>query len=175
MDETDDAAHGRRPGEIAIDLPATTDAGVHFIGRIRTPWADRDACPKNPAGSDAACTIELDARYEAGLADLDTCTYVIVLYWMDRAPRNLVVQTPRSHGRPRGVFALRSPARPNPIALSVARLERIEGKQVVVRGLDCVDGTPLLDLKPYFPSIDSRPDARVGWRETAESDDCGNS
>ena len=82
---------------------------------------------------------------------------------MDRAPRNLVRQVPRHYGVPRGVFALRSPARPNPIALSVVALLGIEGRRVTVRGLDCLDGTPLLDLKPYFASTDSRPDATVGW------------
>jgi tRNA (Thr-GGU) A37 N-methylase len=82
---------------------------------------------------------------------------------MDRAPRNLVLQTPRHYGDTRGVFALRSPARPNPIALSVAELITIEGTTLAVRGLDCLDGTPLLDLKPYFASTDAKPLAEVGW------------
>ncbi len=156
---------GRREGEVAIDLPETSDAELYFIGRIGSPWKQRSECPKNAAESDAICTITLDERYVPGLKDLDTCSHVIVLYFMDRAPRNLVVQVPRHYGEPRGVFALRSPARPNPIALSVAELVAIDGNVVRVRGLDCLDGTPLLDLKPYFASTDSRPEAKVGWRE----------
>jgi len=151
-----------RAGEIAVTLPEQFDAGVYFIGRIRTPWTRRDECPKNARGSGAVCTIELDPRYADGLADLATCSHLIVLYWMDRAPRHLVRQRPRHYGVARGVFALRSPARPNPIALSVVVLLGIEGTRLSVRGLDCLDGTPLLDLKPYFASTDARPQARVG-------------
>jgi tRNA-Thr(GGU) m(6)t(6)A37 methyltransferase TsaA len=158
-----DDEFGEREGERSILLPDTFDAGVFFIGRINTPWRTRQDCPRNSAESDAICTITLDPRYSEGLKDLETCSHVIVLYWMDRAPRNLVLQTPRHHGKRRGVFALRSPARPNPIALSVAELIRIAGPQLEVRGLDCLDGTPLLDLKPYFASTDARPMARVGW------------
>ena len=120
-------------------------------------------CPRNSAESDAVCTIQVDPRYAKGLKDLETCSHVIVLYWMDRAPRNLVLQTPRHYGQTRGVFALRSPARPNPIAMSVAELKGVDGPTLTVRGLDCLDGTPLLDLKPYFASTDARPLAEVGW------------
>jgi len=81
---------------------------------------------------------------------------------MDKAPRNLVLQVPRHDGEQRGTFALRSPARPNPIAVSVARLMRIEGNFLSVVGLDCLDGTPLLDIKPYFASTDAFPGAVVG-------------
>jgi tRNA-Thr(GGU) m(6)t(6)A37 methyltransferase TsaA len=154
---------GEREGERAIALPDSFDAGLFFIGRIATPWQRRADCPRNSAESDALCTIEVDQRYAEGLKDLETCTHVIVLYWMDRAPRDLVLQRPRHYGESRGVFALRSPARPNPIALSVAELLSIEGTRLTVRGLDCLDGTPLLDLKPYFASTDARPLAEVGW------------
>ena len=150
-----------RPGEIAVALPRDFDAGVYFIGRIRTPWARRDDCPKNARGSDALCTIELDPRYAAALEGVSTCTHLVVLYFMDQARRDLLVQSPR-HGTRRGTFALRSPVRPNPIAMSVVRLVGIEGANLKVVGLDCLDGTPLIDLKPYFPSVDSVPDAVVG-------------
>ena len=85
---------------------------------------------------------------------------------MDGARRDLVVQVPRHLGEPRGTFALRSPARPNPIALSVARLLRIDGATLEVKGLDCLDGTACLDIKPYFASIDSVPDAVAPQRKT---------
>ena len=142
----DDA--GIRPGEIKIELPQGFDAGLYFIGRIRTPWPSRDDCPKNGRESDALCTIEVDPRYAAALAGAGSSTHILVLYWMDEARRDLVVQAPRHYGEPRGTFALRSPVRPNPIATSIAKFVAIEGNTVLVRGLDCLDGTPLIDLKP---------------------------
>ena len=96
----------------------------------------------------------------------ETCSHLIVLYWMERARRDLIVQVPGHYGEARGTFALRSPARPNPIALSVVRLVRIDGTRVEVDGIDCLDGTACLDIKPYFASIDSVPEAAVGWHKT---------
>jgi tRNA-Thr(GGU) m(6)t(6)A37 methyltransferase TsaA len=156
------------PGEIAVALPDKFDAGVYFIGRIRTPWKTRDECPKNARGSDAPCTIELDPRYAAALDGVATCTHLVVLYFMDQARRDLLVQAPR-HGERRGTFALRSPVRPNPIAMSVVRLLHVEGTRLSVVGLDCLDGTPLIDVKPYFASVDSVPDAVVGWSGKEQS------
>jgi tRNA-Thr(GGU) m(6)t(6)A37 methyltransferase TsaA len=165
----EDDDYGLREGEIAAELPAQFDAALYYIGRIRTPWQRREDCPKNARGSDAACTIELDPRWAAGLAGLDTVSHVLVLYWMDKARRDLLLQSPRHYAEHRGTFALRSPARPNPIAVSVARLIRIEGNRLTVVGLDCLDNTPLLDIKPYFASTDSVPDARVGWHADRKS------
>jgi len=153
---------GIRPGELAVDLPATFDAGIYFIGHIRTPWTSRDACPKNARESDAACTIEVDPRWAPALVGIETCTHVLVLYWMHQARRDLLHQVPRHLGEVRGTFALRSPVRPNPIAASVSRLVRVEAATLSVVGLDCLDGTPLVDLKPYFASVDAVPDAVVG-------------
>src|SRR5947209_20130349 len=141
-----------REGEIAVELPERFDASLYFIGRIRTPWKDRQNCPKNARESDAICTIEVDPRWAPALRGVETCTHLVVLYWMDRSRRDLVIQVPRHYGVGRGTFALRSPARPNPIALSVARLLGVNGNRLSVAGLDCLDGTPLLDLKPYFAS-----------------------
>lgn len=161
-----DDAFGIREGEVAIELPKAFDAGLYFIGRIRTPWTRREDCPKNANEARAAglvCTIELDERYLAGLNQVESCSHLLVLYWMDKARRDLVVQAPRHYGEPRGTFALRSPVRPNPIAASVVELRKIEGNRLTVVGLDCLDGTPLLDLKPYFASTDAVPEAVVGW------------
>src|SRR5438552_11082148 len=145
-----DEAFGIRDGEIAIDLPDKFDASVYFIGRIRTPWTRREDCPKNARESGAVCSIETDPRWAQALAGVETCTHLLVLYWMDKARRDLVRQVPRHLGEPRGTFALRSPARPNPIAASVVKLQGIEGQRLSVVGLDCLDGTPLIDIKPYF-------------------------
>ena len=152
-----------RAGEIAVTLPDRFDAGIYFIGHIRTPWTRREDCPKNARESDAVCTIEVDARFAAALAGIETCTHLLVLYWMDKARRDLVLQVPRHTGEARGTFALRSPVRPNPIAASVARLVRVDGTHLSAVGLDCLDGTPLVDLKPYFASTDAVADAVVGW------------
>jgi tRNA-Thr(GGU) m(6)t(6)A37 methyltransferase TsaA len=146
---------GMRPGEVALELPAGFDAGVYFIGRIRTPFRTRADCPKSVAASDAVGRVELDPRYAAGLRDLDLYSHAILLYWMDRARRDLIEQVPAHLGHPRGTFALRSPVRPNPIALAVVEILGIEGATLTVRNVDCVDGTPLLDIKPYFASTDS--------------------
>lgn len=154
---------GIRPGEKAIVLPEKFDAGVYFIGRIRTPWTERKDCPKNARESDAVCTVEVDARFAEGLKDVETCSHLVLLYWMDRAPRNLVLQVPGHYGTQHGTFSLRSPARPNPIAMSVVKLLGTSGNRLSVVGLDCLDGTPLLDIKPYFASTDSVPEAEVGW------------
>jgi tRNA-Thr(GGU) m(6)t(6)A37 methyltransferase TsaA len=152
-----------RDGEIAAELPERFDASLYYIGRIRTPWQRREECPKNPRETDAVCTIVLDQRWTEGLQGLESVSHVVVLYWMDKARRDLVVQAPRHYTERRGTFALRSPVRPNPIAVSVARLLRIAGNELTVVGLDCLDNTPLLDIKPYFSSTDAVPDASVGW------------
>ena len=152
-----------REDEVAVAPPETFDASLYFIGRIRTPWRSRAQCPRNPRESHAICTVELDPRWTLALKGLETVTHVLLLYWMDRARRDLVLQVPRHYGEQRGTFALRSPARPNPIALAVARLVRIEGNALYVVGVDCLDNTPLLDIKPYFASTDSVPEAVVGW------------
>lgn len=152
-----------RRGEIAVPLPERFDASLYFIGRIRTPWKQREDCPKNPRETNAPCTILLNPRWTAGLRGLDSVSHIVVLYWMDQARRDLVLQMPRHYAEGRGTFALRSPVRPNPIAVSVARVVSIEGNKLNVIGLDCVDNTPLLDLKPYFATTDSVPEASVGW------------
>jgi tRNA-Thr(GGU) m(6)t(6)A37 methyltransferase TsaA len=162
---SDHKEFGVRDGELTVDLPAQPDAGIYFIGRIRTPWKERKDCPKNARESDAVCTIELDERYVPALKEVETCSHLVLLYWMDQAPRNLVRQVPGHYGVQRGTFALRSPARPNPIAMSVVRLNGIHGNKLNVVGLDCLDGTPLLDVKPYFASTDSVPEAVIGWHQ----------
>ena len=162
-DQRGDDRASLREGEIAVELPAKFDASLYFIGRIRTPWKTRDDCPKNGRETEEVCTIELDPRWAAGLQGLETVSHVLVLYWMDKARRDLVLQSPRHYAEHRGTFALRSPVRPNPIAAAVTRLQRIESNKLFVVGLDCMDGTPLLDLKPYFASTNSAPDASVGW------------
>jgi tRNA-Thr(GGU) m(6)t(6)A37 methyltransferase TsaA len=163
---TDDPkTFGIREGEVATDLPGSFDASLYYIGRIHTPWKERQDCPKNARESDAVCTIALDPRWTPALKDVASCSHLVVLYWMDCSRRDIVLQVPRPYGEQRGTFSLRSPARPNPIAMSVVRLLKVDGPRLSVVGLDCLDGTPLLDLKPYFASTDSVPEAVVGWHK----------
>jgi tRNA-Thr(GGU) m(6)t(6)A37 methyltransferase TsaA len=163
-----DNSFGIRDGEVAVELPKDFDASLYFIGRIRTPWKTRDECPKNARESEAICTLEVDPRWAPALTGVESCSNLVVLYWMNRSRRDLVVQVPRHYGVGRGTFALRSPARPNPIAMSVVRLVGVEGGKVSVVGLDCLDGTPLVDIKPYFASTDAVADAVVGWHAARE-------
>jgi tRNA-Thr(GGU) m(6)t(6)A37 methyltransferase TsaA len=160
-----DNEYGLRPGETAVELPKDFDAGLYFIGRIHTPWTRREDCPKNARGSNAECTVEVDPRYAAGLEGVAGCSHLVLLYFMHKARRDLMVQAPRHRAAPCGTFSVRSPVRPNPIAMSVVRLVRVEGTRLTVVGLDCLDGTPLLDIKPYFASVDSVPDATVARTE----------
>ncbi len=137
-----------RPGEVAVAPPDTTDAGLVFIGRIRTPWTDRMDCPRQGRRDGPVCRIELFAPWDGGLDGLEQYGSIEVLYWLDRSRRDLLRQSPKSDGTSRGTFSLRSPVRPNPIGTSLVTLVGIEGATVLVRGLDCLDGTPLIDLKP---------------------------
>ncbi|WP_274628317.1 tRNA (N6-threonylcarbamoyladenosine(37)-N6)-methyltransferase TrmO [Arvimicrobium flavum] len=156
-----------REGEIALPFdPATTaeDGRVHFIGRVRSPWLSRQDCPKNMTAArerDAQATIEIDPAFRPGLAGLERASHVIVLSWFDRAARNLIIQKPRHASEAKGVFALRSPVRPNPIGLHVARLVALdmEAGLLTLDAIDLLDGTPVIDLKPYFASTDAFPDA----------------
>jgi tRNA-Thr(GGU) m(6)t(6)A37 methyltransferase TsaA len=150
-----------RPGEIEAPLPGRADARLVFIGVIRTPFATRDDCPRQGKGDGPICRIEIFAPWRPALTGLDRFARVEVLYWMHQARRDLVLQSPKGNGETHGTFALRSPVRPNPIATSLCDLVAIEDGAIVVRGLDCVDGTPLLDLKPdrcaYTPLAPPNP------------------
>jgi len=145
-DTADDGA--LRPGEVAVALPAQPDAGVYFIGTIHTPWQSRRDCPKRGSPDGPVCTIVIDARWREALHGVAEHPRLQVLYWMHRARRDLALQAPLRTGLTHGTFSLRSPVRPNPIASSVVVLEGIDGLTLRVRGLDCIDGTPLIDLKP---------------------------
>jgi len=136
-----------RPGEVAVELPQQPDAGVYFIGTIHTPWKTRRECPKRGSLDGPVCTIVIDERWRQGLTGLAGRKRIRVLYWMHQARRDLALQSP--FGKEiTGTFALRSPVRPNPIASSIVELVAIDGVSLQVRGLDCLDGTPLIDLKP---------------------------
>ena len=137
-----------RAGEVAVAAPQARDAGLEFIGRIHTPWTTRAETPRQGREDGPVCRIEVFEPWVAALKGLETFETIQVLYWLHQSRRDLVTQSPRSNGTTTGTFALRSPVRPNPIGLSTVKLVSIEGNVVSVRGLDCPDGTPLIDLKP---------------------------
>ena len=146
--KNDPSESALRPGEVAIALPAQTNASVYFIGMIHTPWRVRRECPKRGDPDGPICSIVVDEHWREALTGIAEHRRIQVLYWMHRARRDLVLQTPFRTGQTTGTFALRSPVRPNPIAASVVDLLAVEGTTLHVRGLDCLDGTPLIDLKP---------------------------
>lgn len=137
-----------RTAEIAVDPPAPNDAGLVFIGRIGTPWTSRLEAPRQGLLDGPTCRIEVFDPWLPALDGIEQYERLEVLYWLHLSRRDLVRQSPRNDGAVRGTFSLRTPVRPNPIGTSIVRLVDVQGKVVLVRGLDCLDGTPLLDLKP---------------------------
>ena len=139
------------------------------IGHIRSPFKNTKDIPKGfGAKHDAEGILEILPQFEAGLTDIDGFSHLFVLWVFDRSEGFELLGTPPIDDRPHGVFATRSPRRPNPIGLTVVELLRREKNALHVRGLDMLDGTPILDLKPYLSSI-SADQLRRGWVQEAES------
>lgn len=163
MGVTDDI----RAGELASDWSGSPDAGVVFIGRIHTPWNRLEECPRHGRADGPVCRIEVFETWLPALAGIDDGTLLEVFYWLHRSRRDLLLQCPRNDGDARGTFSIRSPLRPNPIGTSIARVDRRDDANLFVRGLDCLDGTPLVDLKPdraeFMPLAPPKPgDFQVG-------------
>jgi tRNA (adenine37-N6)-methyltransferase len=137
-----------RENEVKVEAPEPTDAGLTFIGRISTPWISRMETPRQGRHDGPICRIEIYEPWVPALSGVEVFERLEILYWLHHSRRDLVLQSPASNGKVHGTFSLRSPVRPNPIGTSIVKLERVEGNVLLVRGLDCLDGTPLLDLKP---------------------------
>ena len=145
------------------------DVTYHPIGTLHTPFRDLRDMPIQPTSRASALgTAEIYAKYAEGLQDLDGFSHVILLYHLHRARRAELRVVPFLGSEPRGVFATRAPARPNPIGLSIVSLLRIEGCTLHLGNVDILDGTPLLDLKPYVPGFDQPAHARAGWLEAVQ-------
>ena len=156
-----------RDGEMAVDMPKADDAGLVFIGRIRTPWKSRLETPRQGRLDGPVCRLEIFEPWVPAIKGVDFYSNLEVIYWLHLSRRDIVLQSPKNNKSTRGTFSLRSPVRLNPVASSIATLESIEGPNVLVRGLDCLDGTPLLDLKPdrtlFVPLAPPQPgDSQVG-------------
>jgi len=155
---------------MVVEAPPPTDAGLVFIGRIHTPWTDRLEAPRQGRLDGPICRIEVFEPWVAALQGIEEYLQIEVLYWLHLSRRDIVRQSPRSDGTTRGTFSLRSPVRPNPIGTQIVSLVRVEGGNLFVRGLDCLDGTPLVDLKPdrcaFTPLAPRQPgDDQVGEPE----------
>jgi len=138
------------------------------IGTIKTPFSDLTGMPIQPAGATGICgTVHLFEQYRPGLKDLEGFSHIVLLYLFHRSEGYKLEVIPYLDTEPRGLFATRAPKRPNPIGLSVVQLDRIEDDVVHVQNVDMLDGTPLLDIKPYVPEFDSQTDIRTGWLEHA--------
>jgi tRNA-Thr(GGU) m(6)t(6)A37 methyltransferase TsaA len=137
-----------REGEVAVEMPPARDASLVFIGRIRTPWTSREDTPRQGRHDGPVCRLEIFEPWVPALKGIDFYSNLEVIYWLHRSRRDLVLQSPKDNRSTRGTFSLRSPVRPNPIGTSIVKLVKVEGNTVFVRGLDCLDETPLLDIKP---------------------------
>jgi tRNA-Thr(GGU) m(6)t(6)A37 methyltransferase TsaA len=137
-----------REGELAVEMPRANDASLVFIGRIRTPWTSREDTPRQGRHDGPVCRLEIFEPWVPALKGVDFYSNLEVIYWLHQSRRDLVLQSPKDNRSTRGTFSLRSPQRPNPIGTSIVKLVGIEGNVVLVRGLDCLDETPLLDIKP---------------------------
>jgi tRNA (adenine37-N6)-methyltransferase len=136
------------------------------IGLLRTPFRTLAECPRNgrQPHPPPPCEARLFPEFGPGLASLDGFSHLVVLYWLDPAGEPSLVVAPPFDPTPRGVFATRAPRRPNPIGLSVVAFDGFADPLTLrLRYLDCLDGTKLLDIKPYLPSTDSEPHACMGW------------
>jgi tRNA (adenine37-N6)-methyltransferase len=141
---------------------------VRPIGVISTPWRTIAECPRNGRQHDPApqCSVRVFPEYVAGLRSIEGFSHLLLLYWLDQSKSPELVFTPPFDGQPRGVFATRAPRRPNPIGLSVVAFDGFAAPdELKIRYLDCLDGTPLIDIKPYLPTTDCEPGARMGWLE----------
>ncbi len=148
--------------------PTGSTFAMRAIGTVRSPYADRSQVPRGPgARHDAEGVLEVDPELEAGLTDIEGFSHLYVLWVFHQVQGFELLATPPTDDRPHGVFATRSPQRPSPIGLTVVQLVRREGRKLVVRGVDMLDGTPILDIKPYLSNV-PESELKRGWMAEAE-------
>ena len=136
----------------------------HSIGVIHSPYTETAGMPiQATAAIGVAGTIQLDPAYAEGLVDIDGFSHLILLYHLHQVREASLMVTPFLDDRPHGVFATRSPKRPNPIGLSIVRLVAVNGLTLAIQDVDVLNGTPLLDIKPWVPEFDVRANPRIGW------------
>lgn len=167
---------GLRTNEMKVALPDEPHAGLYFIGLVRTPWKSRAETPRQGDPGGPTCVLDVAAPWRDAVRGIERFEQLEVLYWLHQSPRDIVLQSPADNGHVHGAFSLRSPVRPNPIGTSIVQLVGVLDHYITVRGLDCIDGTPLIDIKPERSLI--KPTARPktilseeGWLKTAA---CGS-
>ncbi|MBS3809432.1 MAG: tRNA (N6-threonylcarbamoyladenosine(37)-N6)-methyltransferase TrmO [Desulfobacterales bacterium] len=139
------------------------------IGIIHSPFNTPEGMPIQPAGAkDIRGSVEVDDKYEDGLGDIEGFSHIILVYHFHLVTGFDLKVTPFIDDQPHGLFSTRAPRRPNPIGLSVVRLVLREGNTLQIEGVDVLDGTPLLDIKPFSPEFDCPESARTGWMEKAK-------
>ena len=138
------------------------------IGIIHTHFTKPEGMPVQPTGAAGIRgTIKVFEEYQAGLKDLDGFSHIILLYHFHRSHGFKLNVVPFMDSEPRGLFATRAPKRPNPVGISLVQLDKIENGVLHIQNIDILDGTPLLDIKPYVPEFDSTANIRTGWLEQA--------
>jgi len=147
-----------------------TEIGYKPIGVVHSPFKDVKGMPIQPAGAQGiAGTVEIETEYAAGLKDIEGFSHLILIYHFHLAEGYSLEVEPFLDNELHGVFATRAPKRPNPIGISAVRLVRVEGRILHIEDVDILDGTPLLDLKPYVPEFDVRKVERIGWLSKARN------
>ena len=136
------------------------------MGKIRSPFKEPEGTPIQPPGAEGVeGKVELLPEYEKGLKDIEGFSHIILLYHCHLAGESSFETKPFMEDKEHGIFAIRAPSRPNSIGLSIVRLEKREGNILNIKDVDIIDGTPLLDIKPYVPQFDSRENVKIGWLE----------
>ena len=139
------------------------------IGIIQTPFDDLKGMPIQPSGAaKIQGTIVIDKEYEKGLSDLEGFSHIILLYHFHQSKGYELIVKPFMDDHKRGLFSTRAPRRPNPIGLSIVRLIKIEGNRLTIKGIDVLNGTPLIDIKPYVPGFDAKDVTAIGWLENRQ-------
>lgn len=139
------------------------------IGIIRTPFKSREGMPIQPSGAKGVQgTIKIEKEYVGGLKDLEGFSHIILLYHFHLSKGYYLTLTPFLDDQPRGVFSTRAPRRPNPIGMSIVKLIRIRKDVLEIENVDIIDGTPLLDIKPYVPEFDAQKEVKTGWLAQAK-------
>ena len=148
------------------------DITYRSIGVVRSPFSKVEGMPIQPSRAlDVEGVLEIEAEFQAGLKDLDGFSHLIAVCHLHLVSGSDLTVVPFLDTEPRGVFATRAPKRPNAIAVSVLRIKNVDGERIQVLDIDLLDGTPILDVKPYVPEFDARVDALIGWYARASRKD----
>jgi formylmethanofuran dehydrogenase subunit E len=155
--------------EMAILTEEIGSMRLEPIGVIHTPYHRREDIPRQGRLSSELCEIEVLPEFMAALKDIEQCTHIFIIFWLHLADRSRLTAIPPHDDKEHGVFATRSPNRPNPLALDIVELLEVKGTRLKVLGMDALDGSILLDIKPYSAGIDSFPHAKIAWQKDKEA------